>query len=260
MELNKLENIAKELISVFLDAGKKSIELRDKGLKKEIKSDNTPVTNADIEVNNLITNKIKKLTPEIPIVSEESSENKFNDKLNIFWLIDPIDGTNDYLNNKDEFTLNAALIINKRPGLGIINAPAKNRLFYSYGEGNSYELSKNKETKLTCKKLSIDNKIKAVSYSENLKQIISEFHKKFGVTEHTRMKSSLKFCVIASGEYDLYVTEPRASEWVIAAGHAILKHAGGIITDFEGNEVLYGKKNFKNPSLILKRSKKFNNG
>ena len=69
------------------------------------------------------------------------------------------------------------------------------------------------------------------------------------------MKSSLKFCVVAAGEYDLYVTEPRASEWDIAAGHVILKNAGGIITDFEGNEITYGKKNFKNPSIILKRTK-----
>ncbi len=84
--------------------------------------------------------------------------------------------------------------------------------------------------------------------------MIAELHKKFGVTEHLKMKSSLKFCVIATSEFDLYVAEPRASEWDIAAGHAILKNAGGIVSDFDGNEILYGKKDFKNPGLILKRS------
>jgi len=84
--------------------------------------------------------------------------------------------------------------------------------------------------------------------------MIVEFHKKFGVTEHLKMKSSLKFCVIAASEFDLYVAEPRASEWDIAAGHAILKNAGGIVSDFDGNEIFYGKKGFKNPGLILKRS------
>ena len=79
--------------------------------------------------------------------------------------------------------------------------------------------------------------------------------KKFGVTEFTKMKSSLKFCVVATSEYDLYVAEPRACEWDIAAGHAILENAGGIITDFSGNEIFYGKKDFKNSSLILKRGK-----
>ncbi len=217
-------------------------------------SDNTPVTNGDLEVNEILTKKIQSLTPDIPIISEETESNKLDKNLNNFWLIDPIDGTYDYINNKDEFTLNAALIINKEPRLGIINAPAKNRLFFSYSKGNSFEIYDQKKIKLDCKKKTKKNQIKAVSYSQNLKPIVADFHKKFGVTEHKKMKSSLKFCVIATGEYDLYVAEPRACEWDIAAGHAILKNAGGIVTDFEGSEILYGKKDFKNPSLILKRS------
>ena len=79
-------------------------------------------------------------------------------------------------------------------------------------------------------------------------------HDKYNVTEFHKMKSSLKFCVIASSEFDIYISEPRASEWDIAAGHAILRNAGGTITDFDGNQIFYGKENFKNPSLILKRS------
>ena len=94
--------------------------------------------------------------------------------------------------------------------------------------------------------------IKAVSYSDELKPDILEIHKKYKVTSHQKMKSSLKFCVVATGEYDLYVAEPRACEWDIAAGHAILQHAGGQVTDFNNNEILYGKKDFKNPSIILK--------
>jgi len=255
MNNNELKQINNVLIDTFIYAGNRAMELRQKGLKKEIKSDNTPVTNADIEVNNIITDKIKKITPNIPIVSEESSKNKNDKNLNNFWLIDPIDGTYDYINNKDEFTLNAALIIKKKPELGIIFAPAKKRLFYSYGLGLSFEFTGQKEIKLNCKKKTPENEIIAVSYSKNLKSSISDLYKKFSVTNFTKMKSSLKFCVIATGEFDLYVAEPRASEWDIAAGHAILKNAGGIVTDFNGNEILYGKKDFKNPSLILQRSK-----
>ena len=127
-------------------------------------------------------------------------------------------------------------------------------MFYTYGNGSSFELINNKEIKIKCEKKTKINQIKAVSYSDKLKPIIEEFHKKFKVTSYKKMKSSLKFCVVATGEYDLYVAEPRACEWDIAAGHAILKNAGGIVTDFEENEILYGKKDFKNPSLILKRS------
>ena len=90
-------------------------------------------------------------------------------------------------------------------------------------------------------------------FVEDLKPIILDYHNKFGVTEFTKMKSSLKFCVIAASEFDLYIAEARASEWDIAAGHAILRNAGGIITDFDNKEIYYGKKGFKNPSLILRR-------
>jgi 3''-Phosphoadenosine 5''-phosphosulfate (PAPS) 3''-phosphatase len=141
MDKQHLKKISDELLKTFIDAGERSIKLREIGLKKEIKSDNTPVTNGDIEVNNILTKKIKNITPDIPIVSEESSSNKSNTEMNNFWLIDPIDGTYDYVNNKDEFTLNAALIINKKPELGIIYAPAKKRLFYTYGFGLSSELA-----------------------------------------------------------------------------------------------------------------------
>jgi len=254
MDKQQLKKISDELLNTFIVAGERSIKLRQIGLKKEIKSDNTPVTNGDIEVNKILTEKIKNITPDIPIVSEESTSNKSNNEMTNFWLIDPIDGTHDYINNKDEFTLNAGLIINKKPELGIIYAPAKKRLFYTYAFGSSFELIDEKEIKLTCEKKTDINQVKAVSYSQNLKPMINELHKKFGVTEHLKMKSSLKFCVIATSEFDLYVAEPRASEWDIAAGHAILKNAGGIVSDFDGNEILYGKKDFKNPGLILKRS------
>ena len=254
MNKKNLKNICDKLLETFFSAGELSLTLRSKGLKTEYKEDNTPVSNGDIEVNNIITSKIKSLTPDMPIVSEESSENKNNTKLKDFWLIDPIDGTYDYVNNKDEFTLNAGLILDKKPVLGLIYAPAKKRMFYTYDLGESYEIFNNKKIKLDCSKKTKVNQIKAIHYSNKLHPIIDNYHKKFGVTEFTRMKSSLKFCVIATSEYDIYVSEPRASEWDIAAGHAILQNAGGLITDFDNNQIFYGKKNFKNPSLILKRS------
>tara|TARA_B100000029_G_C17427795_1_gene906758 strand:- start:155 stop:928 length:774 start_codon:yes stop_codon:yes gene_type:complete len=253
MDEQSLINITNKLIPTFNFAGNLALSLRKEGLKITNKEDNTPVTNADIKINDILIKNIKKLTPEIPIISEEISKNKNLKNLSTFWLIDPIDGTYDYINNRDEFTLNAALIINKKPELGIVNAPAKKRLFFTFGS-ESREIRENKNfIKLTCAKKTKQNEVKAVAYSEKLKPSIAEFHKKFAVTEHKKMKSSLKFCVIAAGDYDLYVTEPRASEWDIAAGHAILKNAGGIVTDYEGNEIIYGKKDFKNPSLILRR-------
>ena len=247
-----IQEIVENLLDTFLYAGKVSLELRDQGLTKEVKSDNTPVTNGDMEVNKIITKKIKELTPQIPIISEETSDNKSIKNLNDFWLIDPIDGTYDYINNLDEFTINAGLIVNKKPAAGLINAPGKKRMFYSYGNNFAFELINGKPIELGNSENFDKNKIKFVSYSNKIKPEIEKIHKTLNVKEFVKMKSSLKFCVIASGEFDGYVAEPRACEWDIAAGHAILKHSGGNITDFEGKEILYGKKDFKNPSLILK--------
>ena len=252
MKKINIREIVENLIDTFINAGEVSLNLRLKGLTQKIKADNTPVSNGDLEVNKIITEKIKELTPDIPIISEESSENKLIKNLKNFWLIDPIDGTYDYINNKDEFTINAGLIIDRKPVAGLINAPAKKRMFFSYGANSAFELINNKIQKLGSSKNFDKKEIKFVTYSNNIKPEINLMHQKFKVRKLTRMKSSLKFCVIAAGEYDGYVAEPRACEWDIAAGHAILSHAGGEVTDFDGNEILYGKKDFKNPSLILK--------
>jgi len=251
MNIEETKKITLSLIDTFNKAGHLALSLREAGLKKEIKSDNTPVSNGDIEVNKLLTKRISEITPNIAIVSEENLAHKNDKGLKNFWLIDPIDGTRDYINNRDEFTLNAALILNKKPVIGIITAPAKKRIFYSYALSNSYELINNQEIELINKQKSY-KEIKAVSYSNELKPEILEIHKKYNITSHQKMKSSLKFCVVAAGEFDLYAAEPRACEWDIAAGHAIVVHAGGEIKDFDGNEIIYGKLEFKNPSLIIR--------
>ena len=115
-----IKKIVESLIDTFLEAGELSLSLREKGLKKEIKSDNTPVSNGDLEVNKFITQKISEITPDIPIISEETSDNKDNTQLKDFWLVDPIDGTYDYINDLEEFTINAGLIINNKPAAGLL--------------------------------------------------------------------------------------------------------------------------------------------
>ena len=252
MTENKIKELIKNLIDTFLSAGEISIKLRKDGLKKKIKSDNTPVSNGDLEVNKIISKKLKELTPSIPIISEETSDNKLTRNLENFWLVDPIDGTYDYINDLDEFTINAGLILNQKPAGGIIYAPAKERLFYSFGPNSAFELTNGNLTELKCNKKNSQDIIKFVTYSDKIKPEIKKILDELNVKEYTKMKSSLKFCVIAAGEYDGYIAEPRACEWDIAAGHAILKHSGGSVTDFQNNEILYGKKDFKNPSLILK--------
>ena len=129
MTRGELKKIAENLINTFYIAGQESIDLYKKGLKKKIKEDKSPVSNGDLRANELITKKIKDLTPNIPIISEETVDLKIKNTAEVFWLIDPIDGTKEYIAGRDEYTLNAALIINTIPVLGVVGVPKKKRLF-----------------------------------------------------------------------------------------------------------------------------------
>jgi len=249
----ELKKIAEELIDTFLIAGKVSKDFSAQGLKIKIKHDKSPVTDGDLEVDKILRNKILNLTPSIPIISEETVNIKEENKNKIFWLIDPIDGTKQYIKNEDEYTLNAALIINLKPAIGLIYAPKKNRLFFSYGKNLAFELSNGNKKKLNCKKINI-NEIIALTNSDKMSDKISQIYKENNSTKIIKMSSSLKFCVLAAGEADIYAAEPRAFEWDIAAGHAILSHAGGFVTTPDGEEILYRKKDYKNLALIAKRS------
>ena len=163
MKKNELKTICESLIETFNDAGKISIELYKKGLNIEIKEDRSPVSNGDLKVNEMITNKIRAITPNLPIVSEETVNLKVKNTAKIFWLIDPIDGTKEYIAGRDEYTLNAALVINAIPVLGLVGVPKKNRLFFSYGRGESYLIEAGKTKKINCVKQQPKGQIVALS-------------------------------------------------------------------------------------------------
>ena len=197
MRTSDLKTISESLIKTFEEAGKISIDLYKKGLKIEIKEDNSPVSNGDLKVNELITNKIKNITPNLPIVSEETVDLNVRNTANIFWLIDPIDGTKEYIAGKDEYTLNAALVINTIPVLGLVGVPKKNRLFFSYGPGESYLIEAGKTKKLNCAKQQPAGKIVALSSVVKPSDIILNKLKEYNVNSIVKMASSYKFCVIA---------------------------------------------------------------
>jgi len=253
--LNKidLKNIAENLLSTFLDAGHIAKKISLKGVKITIKADKSPVTDGDLAVDKLIKEKISNLTPDIPVVSEETVELKVKNNKKNFWLIDPIDGTKDYIKKKDEYTINAALIINLIPVIGIIYAPAKERLFYSHGKNLAFEIVNGEKKILNCKKIN-NNQIIALANSDKTPNEVLDIYRKNNVTKIIKMSSSLKFCILACGEADIYAAKARAYEWDIAAGHAILEHAGGFIKTHEGKSFHYGKTDYKNLSILAKRS------
>ena len=254
MNREELKKISENLIETFNIAGRESIEIYKKGLKIEIKDDNSPVSNGDLKVNKILTKKIEELTPNIPIVSEETVDIKKKNTAKIFWLIDPIDGTKEYIAGQDEYTLNAALVINTVPVLGLVGVPKKERLFYSYALGESYLIEKGKTKKINCEKKQPKGQIVAVSSALKPSDVILNKLKEHNVTKIIKMASSYKFCVIANGEYDIYAARERANEWDYAAGHAVAQNAGAIIKTLDEKPFLYGKADYRNPSLLIKRA------
>ena len=152
MTRDELKKVAESLIETTTIAGKKSIEIYQAGLKKIIKPDNSPVTNGDLEVNRILTEKIKTLTPNIPIVSEETVDLNKKNKYKTFWLIDPIDGTKEYIAGKDEYTLNAALVINTVPVIGLVENMSwcliDNNKHYIFGRDGGKNLSASEDISL----------------------------------------------------------------------------------------------------------------
>ena len=248
-----LKNIAEDCLDTFLEAGEVAKEISRRGVKITIKADKSPVTDGDLVVDKILRGKISNLTPDIPIISEETVNIEIRNQNKTFWLIDPIDGTKEYIKKKDEYTLNAALIINLKPAVGIIYAPEKDRLFFSYGKDLAFEVINGKKTILNCKKINT-NKIIALANSDKTPDEVLDIYKKYKVSQTIRMSSSIKFCILAAGEADIYAAKARAFEWDIAAGHTILEHAGGFVTTHNEKKILYGKKDYKNLPLIAKRS------
>ena len=252
------KKITEELIPVFENAGKEAINLYNKGLEINIKEDGSPVSNGDLKVNELISKKIKELTPDIPIISEETVNLNEKNTNSIFWLIDPIDGTKEYIAGKDEYTLNAALVINKKPIIGLVGVPKKKQLFYTYGFNKSFVKEKNSEKKLSCKKNSLRKGVFALSSIGKPSEIILKKLNEYNVSTIKKVASSYKFCLIAYGSFDIYAARERANEWDYAAGHAVAENAGAIITTLDKQPFLYGKEDYKNPSLLILRSKNLN--
>ena len=246
------------MIELAIEAGITIREIYESGkYSTSIKSDRTPVTTADKEANKIILRGLKQQFPEIPAISEES-ENRVLEKQK-FFIIDPLDGTKGFLNKTNNFTVNIAFINNREPKLGVIYSPISGELFYTSSDQESFKYNFLKKTQ----KVKISGK---VENREALKLITSENNvvgresKIFKVDcEHDTLKigSSIKFCRLAEGKADIYPRFGRTMEWDTAAGHAILKYAGGSIIDlYTKKELIYGKKDYENGSFIAIRDPK----
>ena len=248
----KLSNFVNK---IAVDAGKEILKIYNKPFTSKMKKDKSPVTKADLVANDLICKRLQSINPKIQIISEEGKK-KFSEKTNIFWLVDPLDGTKEFIKKNGEFTVNIALIKNCRPIYGVIYLPVKKEIYFTQNKSayfsiidhkNSYKSKKKIKVK---KRTGINNRVLLLSrsYSRNI-----ELSKKHFKTDKVIFSgSSIKFCLIASGKGNIYPRLGTTMEWDTAAGHAILNAAGGSVTTLDRKVLKYGKKGFKNPSFIAK--------
>ena len=241
------------LKQIIIRAGKQILSVKKKKTQILSKSDNSPVTLADIQSNEIICNGLKSKFENISIISEENSSRKIE---KIFFLVDPLDGTKEFIAGEADFTVNIALIRNNEPIFGFIYAPVNQELYWNNSEGSFLSLQKN-ESRIVCRGnlKYIDIEISKSHKDKKTESFLNSFaHRRTNYTG-----SSLKLCKLANGISNIYPRFGTTMEWDIAAGHSILRKAGGDIFINPKQTLNYGKKNFKNPNFIAIGSKSYSN-
>ncbi len=239
------------LTPYVLKAGEKIMDVYNKGPKEELKNDGSPITEADKASEEIILLGLQKLVPGTLVISEENSASHFKPAEKKFFLIDPLDGTREFLkkDGKGSFTINIGLIENKIPKMGIIYAPALDQMFFGCDKFGAWSTINKKSTKISVRKPQ-RNKIIAVASASHRDLETNNWLKNNNIAKTKSIGSSLKFCLLASGQADVYPRFGPTMEWDTAAGDAILRAAGGGVTNPDFSNLNYGKHLYKNKPFI----------
>lgn len=253
----QFDRLTTEMRRLALLAGERIMEIyQSDDFETRTKADDSPVTEADEAADAIISAGLREAFPDIPLVTEEQADTH-GQTLSTFLIVDPLDGTKEFVKRRGDFTVNIAYIQDGVPVRGVVYAPAKNRLFYTTADGMSVE------EKAPFGDAPGDVKpigVNATPDNRGLMVVASKSHRdaatdayigKYGVRDMTSAGSSLKFCLVATGEADLYPRLGRTMEWDTAAGDAVLRGAGGEVVRFDDHSTfVYGKSGFENPFFI----------
>jgi len=243
-----------KIVTLARVAGEAIMEIYKRDFQVDYKEDASPLTEADLKSNQIICEGLEKLYPSIPLLSEENKVIDFEERQSweYFWLIDPIDGTKEFIKKNDEFTVNIALIHKNRPVLGVVYAPAIDEMYYGQ-EGKGAFLN---DKKLPLKNnLNPEVMLKVVASKSHLSEETQAFIDALDTKkiEQVSKGSSLKLCMVAQGEADIYPRLAPTMEWDTAAAHAVVLASGKRVYQYDSeDEVVYNKENLLNPWFVVR--------
>ena len=247
------EQLAVAIRDLAVRAGEVILEYYDGKIEVMHKDDESPVTLADVAAERIILDGLAELTPDIPAVAEEAVAAGKIPAVSggPFWLVDPLDGTREFIGRNGEFTVNIALIEEGRPTLGVVHIPAKGLSCWTSGPGRA-QCRDTAGTRAIAVREPDEAGYVVVASRSHRDARTDEWLESMVVKSFAAAGSSLKFCLVAMGEADLYPRLGRTMEWDTAAGHAVLRAAGGSVRTLEGDDLRYGKPGFENPFFVAR--------
>lgn len=251
------DTLVAEMRRLALEAGDRIMEIYEADdFDVKVKSDASPVTEADEAADAIISAGLRAAFPDVALVTEEQAASH-GQSVDTFLIVDPLDGTKEFINRRGDFTVNIAYVENGTPTRGVVYAPAKGRMFYTLADGTAVEEDGPFDKATTGQQRTIhvtnpdNDALMVVASKSHRDQATDDYIGKYTVKDMTSAGSSLKFCLVATGEADLYPRVGRTMEWDTAAGHAVLSGAGGHVVRFDDHTPLrYGKDGFANPFFI----------
>ncbi|HLW24570.1 MAG TPA: 3'(2'),5'-bisphosphate nucleotidase CysQ [Steroidobacteraceae bacterium] len=238
--MTTLPELAETLIPVLARASQAIMRIYESAFSVEHKADHSPLTRADLESQRIILEGLKALTPTIPVLSEESAQAPWSERRNWreLWVVDPLDGTREFVKRNGEFTINLALIVEHEPVLGLIVAPALDQLFWGIAGVGAFSRASGAPTRPISVSAPLEP-LRVVGSRSHLSAETARYLGRLGPHVMRGIGSSLKFCLLAEGKADLYPRFGPTSEWDTAAGQAVLEAAGGHVTRFDGHRLRY---------------------
>ncbi|MBT5926742.1 MAG: 3'(2'),5'-bisphosphate nucleotidase CysQ [Verrucomicrobia bacterium] len=238
--------------SIACEAGKAILSFYGQAIPVEKKADDSPLTKADLAAHHVILKGLQTMDDSIPVLSEESSEVAYEErqKWEQFWVVDPMDGTKEFIKQTGEFTVNIALVRHGQPVLGVVYVPAQD-LFYWAENGKGAFKQATGEAAFAIKVRTADkNQLSIVASRDHAGPKVKALLDRFSGSETQSMGSSLKFCLVAEGKADVYLRDVPTMEWDTAAAQCVVEQAGGVVQDIDGKTLSYNKPVLRNPSII----------